>query len=318
MSNTVDKQAADMGRVAVLMGGWSAERSISLKSGGAVLAGLLRGGVDAVAIDVTGPEVLDSLRTGGFERAFIALHGRGGEDGVIQGCLEALGIPYTGSGVLGSALAMDKLRSKQLWRGMGLPTPDWEVLNDASDWQGVVARLGLPLIVKPAREGSSIGMSRVDDVDGLAAAHAEAARYDRDVFAEQWVTGTEYTVAVLDDRPLPAIRLETPRGFYDFEAKYAADNTEYHCPAGLESGEEAAMGKLAVAAFRALDGLGWGRVDILRDAAGRHWLLEVNSVPGMTDHSLVPMAAAADGMDFDTLVKHILTASRAYRPGGGA
>lgn len=299
----------------VLMGGWSAERGISLKSGTAVLAGLQRAGVDAHGLDVTGPAVLDDLRSGGYERAFIALHGRGGEDGVIQGCLEALGIPYTGSGVLGSALAMDKLRSKQLWQGVGLPTPDWEVLCDGFDPDDVVARLGLPLIVKPAREGSSIGMSRVESVAELESAWREAAQYDRDIIAERWVTGSEYTVAILDERPLPAIRLETPHGFYDFDAKYAADNTEYHCPAGLSEKDEKAMGELAATAFRALDGLGWGRVDILRDSQGTNWLLEMNSVPGMTDHSLVPMAAAANGMDFDSLVKHILDASIHYRPG---
>ncbi|MGM0475756.1 MAG: D-alanine--D-alanine ligase [Pseudomonadota bacterium] len=302
--------------IGVLMGGWSAERSISLKSGHAVLAGLQRGGIDAIGVDLDGTDVADRLI--GVERAFVVLHGRGGEDGVIQGCLEAMGIPYTGTGVLGSALAMDKLRSKQLWRGIGLPTPDWVVLDADSDPAAVVERLGLPLIVKPAREGSSIGMTRVDSEAELMPAWREAARYDRDVLAERWVNGTEYTIAVLDDRPLPAIRLETPRGFYDFEAKYAADNTRYHCPAGLDVAEETAMGELAVAAFRGLDGLGWGRVDVLRDGDGGHWLLEMNSVPGMTDHSLVPMAAAAEGMDFDALVRHILEASRAYRPGGAA
>lgn len=300
--------------IGVLMGGWSAERSISLKSGNAVLAGLRRSGVDAVGIDLDGRDVPGRLA--GLERAFIALHGRGGEDGVIQGCLEAMGIPYTGTGVLGSALAMDKLRSKQLWRGTGLPTPEWVALEADSDPATVVEQLGLPLIVKPAREGSSIGMTRVDSTAELMPAWREAARYDREIIAERWVTGTEYTVAVLDEQPLPSIRLETPRGFYDFEAKYAADNTRYHCPAGLDAAEEAAMGELAVAAFRALDGLGWGRVDILRDEDGGHWLLEMNSVPGMTDHSLVPMAAAAAGMDFDALVRHILEASRDYRPGG--
>jgi len=302
----------------VLMGGWSAERPISLKSGEAVLAALQQAGVTAEALDVDGPAAVRALADGGWERAFIALHGRGGEDGVIQGCLEAFGIPYTGSGVLGSALAMDKLRSKRSWRGAGLPTPDWVELTPETDPEAVVARLGLPLMVKPAREGSSIGMSRVERAADLESARAAAAAYDDEVFAERWVTGEEYTVALLNEQILPAIRLETPRGFYDYAAKYSEETTRYHCPAGLSEADEAAMGRLSRAAFAALDGRGWGRVDILRDGDGTDWLVEVNTVPGMTDHSLVPMAAAAAGLDFPALARTILDSAALKGGGEGA
>lgn len=301
-------QPADMGRVAVLMGGWSAERTISLRSGGEVLAALQNRGVDAHAVDA-GRDVIQVLENGGYDRAFIALHGRGGEDGVIQAGLELLGLPYTGSGVLGSALAMDKLRSKQVWRGAGLSTPDYMPLTAAVTDAAVIERLGLPLIVKPAHEGSSIGMARVSSADELAAARVEAARYDGDCLAERWIDGEEYTVSLLGEQTLPAIRLETPRTFYDFAAKYEADDTRYHCPCGLPEADLAALEQLARDAFRTLDGRGWGRVDVMRDADGGFWLLEVNTIPGMTDHSLVPMAAAADGIDFGELVWRILLTS---------
>ena len=312
MSNTVDKQPADMGRVAVLMGGWSAEREISLRSGREVLAGLQARGVDAHPVDA-GRDVITVLEQGGYDHAFIALHGRGGEDGVIQAGLELLGMPYTGSGVLGSALGMDKLRSKQVWRGSGLPTPEYMELRPDTDLDDVVAALGLPLIVKPAHEGSSIGMTRVNSADALAAARDEAARFDGDILAERWITGEEYTVSLLGDDVLPAIRLETPRTFYDFAAKYEADDTRYHCPCGLEGDVLAELNALSVEAFRVLGGRGWGRVDVMRDAQGTFWLLEVNTIPGMTDHSLVPMAAAAAGLSFEELVWRILLTSEEAR-----
>ncbi|RMG56647.1 MAG: D-alanine--D-alanine ligase [Gammaproteobacteria bacterium] len=296
------------GRVAVLMGGWSAEREVSLVSGTAVLDALRLSGVDAEAIDA-GPDVLDRLREGGYARAFIALHGRGGEDGVIQGALELIGMPYTGSGVMASALCMDKLMTKRLWRGMDLPTPAHAVLDADTDFEAVAEGLGLPLIVKPACEGSSIGMSRVTDAGGLQQAHAEAARYDAQVFAEQWIEGEEYTVAILDDEALPSIRLETPNAFYDYEAKYHSEETRYHCPSGLGEQDERTLRALALKAFRACGASGWGRVDVLRDAQGRFWLIEVNTVPGMTGHSLVPMAARAAGIEFDELVLRILATS---------
>ncbi|WP_290634557.1 D-alanine--D-alanine ligase [Aquisalimonas sp.] len=299
---------AVFGRVAVLMGGWSAEREISLRSGRQVLVGLQARGVDAHSVDA-GRDVLQVLEAGGFDRAFIALHGRGGEDGVIQAGLELLGLPYTGSGVLGSALGMDKLRTKQVWRGAGLPTPDYMELRPDTRAADVIAALGTPLIVKPAREGSSIGMSRVTTEAELIAARDAAARYDRDVIAERWITGEEYTVSLLGDTVLPAIRLETPHTFYDFEAKYESDSTRYHCPCGLEGADLDALNALATEAFRAVDGAGWGRVDVMRDGNGAFWLLEVNTIPGMTDHSLVPMAAEAAGMPFDELVWRILETS---------
>ena len=299
---------AAFGRVAVLMGGRAAERDISLRSGAAVEAALQRRGVAARAVDTAG-DVLAELEAGGYDRAFIALHGRGGEDGVIQGALEVLGLPYTGSGVLASALSMDKLRSKQLWQGAGLPTPPCAVLSGRDSLAGAVDSLGLPLIVKPVHEGSSLGMSRVEDADALAPAWEKARALDREVLAERWVAGTEYTAAILGEEVLPLIRIETPRAFYDFEAKYEAGDTRFHCPCGLSAERERALQALALQAFRALGCEGWGRVDLICDGEGRPWLIEVNTVPGMTDHSLVPMAARAAGMDFDELVWRILEGS---------
>ncbi|MFP4079043.1 MAG: D-alanine--D-alanine ligase [Ectothiorhodospira sp.] len=305
----------DYGRVAVLMGGWSAERAISLRSGQAVLDALRAAGVDAQGVDA-GRDVLEVLRRGGFDRAFIALHGRGGEDGVVQGALELAGIPYTGSGVAASAMAMDKLMTKRLWRGAGLPTPDFRVLETGFDPQAVAESLGLPLIVKPALEGSSIGMTRVTRAEELVTAHATAAACGGPVLAERWIAGGEYTAAILDGEALPLIRLETPRAFYDYEAKYRAGDTRYHCPCGLPPEEEARLRALALEAFAAVSGAGWGRVDLMRDESGQPWLIEVNTVPGMTDHSLVPMAARAAGLDFQALVLRILDTARPAGTGG--
>lgn len=298
--------AQALGKVAVLMGGWSAEREISLKSGSAVLAALLQRGVDAHPLDVQRETVLDDLKLGNFDRVFIVLHGPGGEDGVIQGALEILGLPYTGSGVMASALAMDKLRTKQLLEGAGLPTPKYMSLDEYSDLNYVVAELGLPLMVKPALEGSSIGMSKVEEDDQIQAAYDLAARYDGLVFAEQWITGSEYTVAILNDEALPVIRLETPHKFYDYEAKYFANDTRYHCPCGLPQEQESRLQRLALSAFRAIGACGWGRVDILVDQSDKPYIIELNTIPGMTDHSLVPMAARARNIEFDELVFLIL------------
>lgn len=296
--------AAEFGRVAVLMGGWAAEREVSLVSGRAVLEGLRRRGVDAHGIDV-GKDVLEVLAAGAYERVFNVLHGRGGEDGVIQGALEILGLPYTGSGVMGSAIAMDKYRTKLLFRALGLPTPAFALIGDEAEL-AAAADLGFPLMVKPALEGSSIGMTRADDPEQLRVAWSRAAEFDSHVMAERWITGAEYTVAVLGREALPVIRLETPHDFYDYDAKYHAEDTRYLVPCGLDGNGESRLQSLALAAFDAVDASGWGRVDILMDEEGQPWLIEVNTVPGMTGHSLVPMAARAVGMDFDELVWHIL------------
>ena len=299
-------EPARLGKVAVLMGGWSAERAVSLNSGQAVLDALLRGGVDAHGIDVRRETVLQQLEQGQFDRAFVILHGPGGEDGVMQGALEVLGLPYTGSGVMASALAMDKLRSKQLLEGAGIPTPPYLVLEEDFDPDYVVATLGLPLMVKPALEGSSIGMSKVDEVEELPVARQQAAHFKGQVLAERWIEGREYTVAILGDTPLPAICLETPRDFYDYEAKYQANDTRYLCPCGLADEEEHRLQRMALAAFQALGATGWGRVDIMCTRDGTPFVIELNTVPGMTDHSLVPMAAKSAGIDFDQLVLRIL------------
>lgn len=295
----------NFGKVAVLMGGRSAEREISLKSGAMVLGALKRSGVDAYAFDPS-ERRLDELGAEGFACAFIALHGRFGEDGTVQGALEYLGIPYTGSGVMASALAMDKWRTKLLWQAAGMPTPAYELLTRESDPAAVVARLGVPLMVKPACEGSSIGMTKVTTAEALGAAYELAAGYDASVLAETFVEGLELTAGILDDEPLPLIRLETPRTFYDYEAKYFADDTRYICPSGLPEHQEQRLQEVALAAFELLGCRGWGRVDLMLDRAGEPALLEVNTVPGMTDHSLVPMAARAKGMSFEDLCVRIL------------
>ncbi|MFW3614333.1 D-alanine--D-alanine ligase [Billgrantia antri] len=301
-------QASELGRVVVLYGGNSAEREVSLRSGAAVLAALERSGVDVIGYDPAdgGLVGLEALAP---DRVFIALHGRGGEDGTLQGALELLGIPYTGSGVLASALGMDKQRTKLVWQALGLPTPESLMLDADADWDDIVARLGLPLIVKPVHEGSTLGISIVDSREALRAAYHEAARFDARVMAERFIRGEEYTVSLLGGRVLPAIRVEVPSGFYDYEAKYNSNDTRYHLPCGLDSAQEAALGALCRQAFEAVGGEGWGRVDVMRDGDGRFWLIEVNTAPGMTDHSLVPQAAAYSGIDFDTLVLRILTAT---------
>jgi D-alanine-D-alanine ligase len=308
MTIAANVNPAEFGKVAVLMGGLSAEREISLRSGAAVLAALQRQGVDAHGVDV-GRDIVSVLLEGQFDCAFIALHGRRGEDGVIQGVLETLNIPYTGSDVLGSALSMDKVRSKQVWRAAGLPTPAFVALNHDSDWSAVVDELGLPLAVKPAHEGSSLGTTRVEQLQDLQGAWTNAAEFDAAVMAEPWVIGEEYTVAILGEEALPVIRLETPREFYDFHAKYKANDTAYHCPSGLDGGQENALQKLALQAFAALGATGWGRIDLMLDEEGDPWLLENNTVPGLTDHSLVPMAAQAAGITFDDLILRILSAT---------
>lgn len=297
------------GRVAVLLGGHSAEREISLRSGRAVLDALQAAGVDAHAVDAAAADLLQQLTGDGYDRAFIALHGRGGEDGVIQGLLESIGMPYTGSGVLGSALGMDKLRTKQIWQSAGLPTPAFSVMPDAEAATAVRDTLVYPVIVKPAHEGSSIGVSKVDSPAGLEVARAAAAQYDDSIIAEQWVDGVEYTAGILHDTALPLIRLETPNLFYDYASKYQADTTRYLIPCGLDADLEAQLQSLALAAFRTVGASGWGRVDFMLDAAGQPWFIEVNTVPGLTDHSLVPMAAGAAGIDFVTLVCRILDTS---------
>ncbi len=301
---------AEFGRVAVLMGGWSAERAVSLKSGQAVLAALQARGVDARGLDVD-RAILNALVEGRFDRAFIILHGRGGEDGVIQGALEFLGLPYTGSGVLASALGMDKLRTKQVWLGRGLPTPAYHLVGSAAELAAAAVELGLPLAVKPAREGSSIGISRVDAPAQFQTAWERAVACDSAVLVEPWIQGQEYTGGWLQGEALPLIRLETPREFYDYEAKYHADDTRYLCPCGLPAEREMELRELVRQAFAAVDGSGWGRVDFMVDTLDRPWLLEVNTVPGMTDHSLVPMAARVAGLSFEDLVWRILETSLA-------
>jgi len=291
--------------VAVLMGGRSAEREISLKSGTMVLAALRKSGVDAHAFDPR-DSGLDGLKARHFDRAFIALHGRFGEDGTVQGALEYLGIPYTGSGVMASAIAMDKWRTKLLWQAAGVPTPRWELMTARTDFVALASRLGLPLMVKPAREGSSIGMSKVTSVEKLAPAYELAARYDDVVIAGRFVEGVELTAAILGEEALPLIRLETPREFYDYEAKYFAADTRYICPSGLPEATERSVQQKALEAFRLLGCSGWGRVDAMLAGDGNAYLLEVNTIPGMTDHSLVPMAARAMGISFEQLVVRIL------------
>ncbi|KGK84383.1 MULTISPECIES: D-alanine--D-alanine ligase [Pseudomonadaceae] len=303
LHSTRDPQA--FGRVAVLFGGKSAEREVSLKSGAAVLQALQAAGVDAFGIDV-GDDLLQRLDRERIDRAFIVLHGRGGEDGSMQGLLECAGIPYTGSGILASALAMDKLRTKQVWQSLGLPTPRHAALASVEDCHAAAVELGFPLMVKPAHEGSSIGMAKVDDVEALIAAWREASRFDSQVLVEQWIQGPEFTIAVLRGEVLPPIGLGTPHSFYDYDAKYLASDTQYRIPCGLDPVREQQLKDLSARACEAVGVRGWARVDVMQDANGDFWLLEVNTVPGMTDHSLVPMAARAAGLDFQQLVLSIL------------
>ncbi len=305
---------AKFGRVAVLLGGTSSERAVSLDSGRNVLEALLASGIDAVAVDGI-PALIEALQQGHIARVFNILHGSvgGGEDGVVQGLLEAWKVPYTGSGVLGSALAMDKVRSKQVWQSLGLPTPAYRRLAKGADVREAARQLGLPVIIKPSCEGSSVGITRVFELADLEAAVALASRYPGELLMEQLIGGQgqgagEYTVGILGTRALPSIRIVPAGEYYDYHAKYVAEDTRYDCP-GLTGAAEQAMGELAVAAFRALDCHGWGRVDVMRDEHGRNFLLEVNTAPGMTSHSLVPKAAAQVGIDFASLCWHILETS---------
>jgi D-alanine-D-alanine ligase len=301
--------AADFGKVAVLLGGDSSEREISLLSGNAVFAALKRRGVDAQAFDPRDRPV-EALRSEKFARAWIALHGPGGEDGLMQGALEWLGIPYTGSGVLASALTMDKLKTKRVVVGAGYAAPDYSVLGEPADLPKALGTIGLPMMVKPASQGSSVGMTKVKTAAELPGAYREARAVDPIVFAERFVEGAEYTVGVLKDQALPSIRIQPATEFYDYQAKYFRDDTQYHCPSGLDDKAESDLKAAALAAFRVTDCAGWGRVDFMRDAAsGKFYFIEINTTPGMTDHSLVPMAARQAGIDFGELVWRVLETS---------
>jgi D-alanine-D-alanine ligase len=302
-------RAADFGKTAVLLGGDSSEREISLISGRAVLAALQRRGVDAHAFDPQERPIAE-LQSGGFARAFIILHGPGGEDGAMQGALEWLGIPYTGSGVLASALTMDKLKTKRVVVGAGYAAPDYAVLSSTKDLPGALERIGLPMMVKPASQGSSVGITKVKSAADLATAYAEARAVDPIVFAETYINGDEFTVGVLKDSALPSIRIQPTTEFYDYEAKYVRNDTQYHCPSGIDAGAEAELQAAALAAFRVTDCAGWGRVDFMRDRdSGKFYFIEINTTPGMTDHSLVPKAARQSGIDFEELVWRILETS---------
>lgn len=293
------------GKVAVMMGGSSAEREVSLMSGGGVLAALQSRGVDAHAFDPA-EKPLSALQEEGFARVFNILHGPFGEDGTLQGALEAMGMPYTGCGVMASAIGMDKWRTKLLWKGAGLPIPDFELLNDDSDFDAIERQLGLPLFVKPSTEGSSIGVTKVKQPGELRAAYEEARRYDNIVIAERFIGGGEYTCAIVDDVAYPTIKIEPATEYYDYQAKYFRDDTVYRCPSGLAPEVEQRARELALTAFRVLGGRGWGRVDFLMDEQGGIYLLEVNTAPGMTSHSLVPMAARAEGLSYEELCVKVL------------
>lgn len=299
-------------KIAVLLGGTSAEREVSLQSGAAVLAGLREAGVDAHPVDTRDVSVT-TLKVQGFDKVFIALHGRGGEDGTLQGMLEHLGLPYTGSGVMASAITMDKMRTKLLWQGAGLPVAPWVALTRRQLSQGLdeqtkarIAALGLPVIVKPSREGSSVGMSKVDNPDALLPALELAFEHDDEVLVEKWLSGPEFTVAIVGETILPSIRIQPAGVFYDYEAKYLSDDTQYFCPSGLNAEREAALQALVMQAWNSLGCEGWGRVDVMLDSDGAFYLLEVNTAPGMTSHSLVPMAARQAGMSFSQLAVRIL------------
>jgi len=297
--------ARDFGKVAVLLGGKSSEREISLMSGTAVLEALRRQGVDAHAFD-TGERTLSEFAAERFDRAFVILHGRYGEDGTIQGALDLMGVPYTGSGVMACALAMDKWRTKLVWQASGIPTPRFEMLTGDANPAAVAKSLGLPLIVKPAREGSTIGLSKVTSAADAERAYLEAARHDPLVLAEQFVDGMELTAAILDKQSLPLVRIEAPGRNYDYNAKYFSDETKYYCPAGIDADLEERIKRICADAYAVIGCRGWGRVDVMVDSRNQPWILEVNTVPGMTGHSLVPMAAKAAGLSFDELVIRIL------------
>ena len=307
---------SQFGKVAVLMGGVSAEREVSLNSGKAVLKGLLEKGIDAHAIDAN-PQNIGQLIEQGFDRAFVVLHGRWGEDGVVQGALQAVGLPYTGSGVLGCALAMDKVRSKQVWQSLNLPTAAYRVLRSESDLDGLIDELGLPLFLKPAKEGSSVGIGKVNNEDELLDVYKRAVEVGDDVLAEQFIGGAELTVGILNGKALPIVRMSTENEFYDYEAKYLSDETQYFCPSGLNEKLEADIQELALKAFEALGCDVWGRVDVMLDENEKPLLLETNTVPGMTDHSLVPMAANATGLSFADLVETILAQTLQSNVSGG-
>ncbi|MCD4562039.1 D-alanine--D-alanine ligase [Lelliottia nimipressuralis] len=299
-------------KIAVLFGGTSAERDVSLNSGAAVLAGLREGGVNAHPVDPKETDIT-RLKEMGFHKVFIALHGRGGEDGTLQGLLDLIGLPYTGSGVMASAISMDKLRSKLLWQGAGLPVAPWVALMRREFEAGVdesvnarIAQLGLPVIVKPSREGSSVGMSKVEQAGDLTQALALAFQHDEEVLIEKWLSGPEFTVAMLGEEILPSIRIQPAGTFYDYEAKYLSDETQYFCPSGLEAEREADLQDLVLKAWTVLGCRGWGRIDVMQDSDGEFYLLEANTSPGMTSHSLVPMAARQAGMSFSQLVVRIL------------
>jgi len=296
---------ADFGKVAVLMGGRSAEREISLMTGANVLEALKRKGVNAFGFDPA-ERPLSELVGEGVQRVFIALHGRFGEDGTVQGALEVMRIPYTGSGVMASALCLDKLRTKLVWQASGIPTPRGEVISAATDWSALVGRLGLPLIIKPAHEGSSIGITKVHAVGNLGAAYALAAQHDTLVIAEEFIEGRELTAAFLGERALPLVRIEAPAGNYDYQNKYFSDDTKYHCPSGLPAAQEQEIQAIVMRAVAALGCSGWGRADLILRDDGKAFLLEMNTIPGMTGHSLVPMAARAAGIAFDDLAVRIL------------
>jgi D-alanine-D-alanine ligase len=301
--------SADFGKVAVLLGGDSSEREISLLSGNAVLAALKRRGVDAEGFD-PGERAIQELVSGGFDRAWIALHGPGGEDGVMQGALEWLGIPYTGSGVLASALTMDKLKTKRVVVGAGLTAPPYAVLAGPEDLPSALEEVGLPMMVKPASQGSSVGITKVKAAAELAGAYQEARRVDPIVFAEAFIEGDEFTVGVLGESALPSIRILPATEFYDYQAKYFRSDTQYHCPSGLDARSEAELQAAALATFRVTDCCGWGRVDFMRETrSGKFFFIEINTTPGMTDHSLVPMAARQAGIDFEELVWRVLESS---------
>ncbi len=309
-------EPAAFGRVVVLMGGQSAEREISLLTGAAVLKALRNKGVNAEGLDA-GPDLLARLNAGNYDRVWMALHGRGGEDGTLQGLLSFLGLPFTGSGVLGSAISMDKLRTKRLLQGAGLPTPRYCVIRNEADLVEAGEQLGLPVMVKPSDEGSSIGMTKVERPDQMRAAFELASGFNCDVLAEEWVAGPEYTAAILHDRVLPLVRIQTDSTFYDYQAKYFSDDTRYVCPCGLSPEREREIAEIARAAFEAVGATGWGRVDVMVSPQAGPLILEINTVPGMTSHSLVPMAAAAAGTNFDELAWQILETSMEPRAGIG-
>ncbi|MGH8454739.1 MAG: D-alanine--D-alanine ligase [Nevskiales bacterium] len=307
------RNAKDFGRVAVLLGGWAPEREVSLVSGAAVLQALQKQGVDAIGVDLSRERLLQ-LKQEGFDRVFNVLHGIGGEDGVVQAALEVMGLPYTGCGVLASALSMDKRVTKLVWAAQGIPTPMHRLLTDETDFERLADELGLPIFVKPADAGSSIGMSKVGQAADLSEAYRVARQYCGTVLAERFVNGGEYTCAILDGQPLPLIRIEPDGEFYDYNAKYVSDNTRYYCPCGLPPEQESQLQAMALKAFQLIGARGWGRVDFMLDAEDKPWFLELNTVPGMTSHSLVPMAARAAGIGFDELVWRVLETSFAGVP----